>query len=272
MRFFIFCLLLFPPLLFPGGVFSALAAENTHTNSIGMEFILVPAGSFLMGGDPDLDLALGNETPRHRVNLTRPFYLGKYEVTQEQWTAVMGGNPSKFKGKNNPVENVSWNDIQNFVKRLNQKEGHARYRLPTEAEWEYAARAGTTAMYSFGDDAYNLELYAWYADNSSGTGSSRDRKAHAVGQKKPNAWGFYDMHGNVLEYAQDWYAKEYYTDSPDDDPQGPPPSGGGVVVRGGSWVNAEDGCRSAFRAYNGTDHPNDTIGFRLALSLEESTD
>ncbi|MDR1044893.1 MAG: formylglycine-generating enzyme family protein, partial [Candidatus Adiutrix sp.] len=131
------CLLI----LTPG---SSLTTEKTYTNSLGLEFTLIPAGSFTMGADKNFENALYGETPQHRVSISQPFYLGTYEVTQAQWTAVMGSNPSRFEGQSNPVEQVSWDDAQAFIKRLNQQEGHSRYRLPTEAEWEYAARAGTT--------------------------------------------------------------------------------------------------------------------------------
>jgi formylglycine-generating enzyme required for sulfatase activity len=174
-------------ILMPGISF---AAEKTYTNSIGMEFVLIPSGSFMMGADKNFEDASDDETPRHRVTISQPFYLGKYEVTQGEWAEVMGSNLSRFKGRSNPVENVSWDDAIEFIRRLNQKEGHCRYRLPAEAEWEYAARAGSASTYSFGDDAGQLGRYAWYGGNS---GDS----THPVGQKEPNAWGLYDIHGNV---------------------------------------------------------------------------
>jgi formylglycine-generating enzyme required for sulfatase activity len=163
-----------------------------------MEFVLIQAWTFQMGsnnGEP-------NEKPVHMVRISRPFYLGKYEVTQAQWEAVMGNNPSQFKGDpNSPVENVSWDDVQEFIKRLkrlNTRESGVKYRLPREAEWEYAAQAGTTTAYSFGNDPSQLGEYAWYGENANG-------ETHPVGQKKPNPWGLYDMHGNVWEWVQDWY-------------------------------------------------------------------
>ncbi|MDR1242621.1 MAG: formylglycine-generating enzyme family protein [Deltaproteobacteria bacterium] len=238
----------------------ASAAEKTCTNSIGMEFILIPSGSFTMGTDKDFEDASDDERPQHRVSISKPFYLGKYEVTQAQWTAVMGNNPSKFKGRRNPVEQVSWDDAQDFIQRLNQQEGHARYRLPTEAEWEYAARAGTTGVYPSGDDAYSFGRYAWHRDNSRWT-------THPVGQKQPNAWGLHDMHGNVWEWVQDWYGERYYSDSPGVDPTGPS-SGSDRVERGGSWLNAAEHCRSANRINRAPVNRSLIIGFRLALSLE----
>ena len=231
-------------------------AQKTYTNSIGVELVLIPAGAFLMGADA----RAANEKPPHRVRISRPFYLSKYEVTQEQWQAVMGNNPSEFKGKNNPVEQVSWEDAQEFIRRLNEKEGHGRYRLPTEAEWEYAARAGTTSVWSFGDDADQLGQYAWYLDNSAET-------THPVGQKKPNAWGLYDMHGNVFEWVQDWYGENYYASSPSADPSGPS-FGYSRVQRGGCWGCYPAGIRSTRRSSNPPGGRSSHVGFRLALFPE----
>ena len=163
------------------------------------------------------------------MRITKPFYLGKYLVTQEQWEAVMGNNPSHFKGPKNPVEQVSWDDCQQFLEQA-QREGRPRggkFQLPTEAQWEYACRAGSTTRYCFGDDESELGEYAWYDANS---GS----KTHPVGEKKPNAWGLYDMHGNVWEWCQDWYDGGYYANSPTDDPTGPA-TGSDRVFRGGGW-------------------------------------
>jgi formylglycine-generating enzyme required for sulfatase activity len=247
-------------LFLSGGAFSAQAAEKTYTNSIGMEFVLIPSGSFIMGADKNFEEAADDETPQHRVTISKPFYLGAHEVTQAQWTAVMGNNPSKFKGRSNPVEMVSWDDVQIFIRRLNQQEGHKRYRLPTEAEWEYAARAGTTGAYSFGDDADSLGRYAWYVGNSGD-------KTHPVGQKQSNPWGLYDMHGNVWEWVQDWYDSAYYSRSPGTDPKGPS-SGSYRVVRGGSWNHHAMHCRSANRYDLTPDIRNVYFGFRLALSPE----
>jgi formylglycine-generating enzyme required for sulfatase activity len=242
-------------ILAPG---ASLAAEKTYTTSLGMDFTLVPAGSFTMGADKNFENADDDETPQHRVSISKPFYLGTYEVTQAQWTAVMGNNPSKFKGRSNPVEQVSWDDIRIFIQRLNQKEGHARYRLPTEAEWEYAARAGTTGAYSFGDDEDSLGRYAWYEGNSG-------EKTHPVGQKQPNAWGLYDMHGNVYEWVQDWYGN--YSSSSVTDPKGPS-SGSLRVYRGGGWRSPARYCRAALRGSNSPGRRDVGLGFRLALSPE----
>jgi formylglycine-generating enzyme required for sulfatase activity len=237
------------------------APAPIHTNSLGMTFVLIPAGSFTMGSQNDVPNTSSDEKPAHKVTIGKPFYLGQHEVTQAQWEAVMENNPSRVKGQNNPVTNVSWDGVQKFISRLNEKEGHDRYRLPTEAEWEYAARAGTATAYSFGDDAGSLGRYAWYEDNSGG-------KTQPVGQKQPNAWGLYDMHGNVWEWVQDWVGEWYYSNSPDADPKGPP-SGEMRVFRGGSWFGSAGFSRAAFRYYESPDHSGVNLGFRLVLSLEE---
>lgn len=221
-----------------------------------MEFVLIPAGEFQMGSNDEQD----NERPVHQVQISQPFYLGKYPVTQAQWQAVMGKNPSYFKGgffrkgdPNQPVETVSWNDVQEFIRQLNKKEGLESYRLPTEAEWEYAARAGSTTKYSFGNDEKQLTEYAWYSENSGG-------KTHPVGQLKPNAWGLYDMHGNVWEWVQDWYAG--YSAEAVPDPQGPS-SGSHRVLRGCSWYSGALYCRSAFRNSDAPEDRLNNLGFRL---------
>ena len=206
-----------------------------------LEMILIPAGDFIMGS-PDSDLrAQLDEKPPHRVRITKPFYLGKYLVTQEQWEAVMGNNPSRFKGAKNPVEQVTWDDCRLFLDKLNAKfaSQSGRYRLPTEAQWEYACRAGSTTYYPFGDDWRGLGGYAWHGDESRGT-------THPVGGKKPNAWGLYDMIGNVWEWCADWYGGEYYAGSPTRDPTGPA-TGSLHVCRGGSFDPTTD-CRSAERS------------------------
>ena len=251
--------------------------EIKYTNSIGMDFVLIPTGTFMMGSDKNDLAASENEKPRHKVTISKPFYMSRYEVTQEQWQAVMGSNPyslkrtnpawedllkapGKFIGKRNPAT-VSWNDAQNFIKRLNSNEGHNRYRLPTEAEWEHAARAGTDTAYSFGGNIKNLGRFAWYGEEF-GSGST-----HPVGQKKPNAWGLYDVHGNVWEWVQDWYGGDYYSSSPSADPAGPS-SGTERVVRGGSWHHTAGSWRSAFRRHYAPDYRGISIGFRLAMTEE----
>ena len=232
---------------------------NTYTNSIGMEFVLIPVGSFDMGSPFGEEGRTGDEGPVHKVKIPDEFYLGKYEVTQKQWREVMGDNPSSFRsiyGDDQPVEGASWNDIQEFVKKINLKEGVNKYRLPSEAEWEYAARAGTTTRYSFGDSKSRLGEYAWYDDNSGDT-------THPVGQKKPNPWGLYDMHGNVWEWTQDkWH--DNYNGAPSDGSAWESGSGSDRVFRGCSWYDAAGDCTSAVRVGYVPDSRYDVdLGFRL---------
>jgi formylglycine-generating enzyme required for sulfatase activity len=205
-----------------------------------MQFVLIAPGEFMMGSpDSDSD-ADADEKPQHRVRITQPFYVGKHEVTQAQWQAVMGNNLSYFTGdRQRPVEQVSWEDAVGFCARLSQKEGKT-YRLPTEAEWEYACRAGSTTKWCFGDSESQLGDYAWYGLHS---GSS----THPVGGKKQNAWGLYDMHGNVWEWCADCSDGNYYGSSPLNDPKGPS-SGAYRALRGGAWQISAGDSRSANRA------------------------
>jgi formylglycine-generating enzyme required for sulfatase activity/tRNA A-37 threonylcarbamoyl transferase component Bud32 len=208
-------------------------------------FVLLPAGEFLMGS-----ATYDDEKPIHRVRLSQAFEISKYPVTQAQWQAVMGNNPSYFRGADLPVEQVSWNDVQGFLQKVNASYDGYLYRLPTEAEWEYACRAGST-----GDYAGDLDEMGWYDQNSG-------NQTHIVGQKKANAWGLCDMHGNVWEWCQDWYDGEYYARSPESDPQGPE-SGSGRVTRGGSWGNPAACCRQSFRDFFSPDDRFGSNGFRL---------
>jgi formylglycine-generating enzyme required for sulfatase activity len=218
-------------------------------NSSGMEFAYVPAGSFQMGSDNGEEY----ERPIHQVTFARGFYIGRYEVTQAQWQKVMGNTPSTFStcGENCPVEQVSWDDAQEFIKKLNAQNDGYQYRLPSEAEWEYACRAGTT-----GDDAGDPKAVAWYTDNA-------DYKTHPVGQKQANAWGLYDMHGNVSEWAMD-YQHNNYDSAPTDGSAWL--SGGDSnkrVERGGSWRLDAKHLRSAQRNEAPPDYRWKDIGFRL---------
>jgi len=219
-------------------------------NSIGMRFVPIQTGTFTMG----------NDKTAHKVTLTQSFHLGQHEVTQEQYERVMEKTPSKFKGAQNPVENVSWNDAVEFCRKLSELPGEKSagyvYRLPTEAEWEYANRAGTTTEYSFGDSDSELGDYAWYYKNSGGT-------THPVGGKLPNAWGLYDMNGNVWEWCQDWRGK--YPSGPVTDPTGPS-SGSDRVKRGGSWGYSARYCRSGSRLAITPGIRIEVLGFRVLRS------
>jgi len=228
---------------------------DTTTNSIRMEFVLIPAGSFRMGGDKKLEQAEDHENPRHFVKFSKAFFIGKYEVTQAQWSAIMDNNPSEFKDDIRPVERVSWNDVQAFILKLNTKEETDKYRLPTEAEWEYAARSDSESSYTFGGDAYLLSQYAWYRNNSGG-------ETHPVGQLNPNAWGLYDMHGNVHEWCQDWFDRKYYSQSPANEPSGPS-TGLAKALRGGDWGSEDWYCRCASRSLGLPDRRSNRLGFRL---------
>jgi formylglycine-generating enzyme required for sulfatase activity len=233
------------------------------TNSIGMKLTLVPPGEFLMGS-PNSEQDRSDGELQHRVRMTKPFYLGVYEVTQWEYERVMGASPSHFKesGNSAPVEMVSWDEAQEFCRKLSalpaeQAAGWV-YRLPTEAEWEYACRAGSTSRFCFGDSDDGLDAYAWFGNNS-------DSKTHPVGLKKPNAWGLYDMHGNVWEWCADWYDSGYYVASPSSDPQGPS-SGSDRVSRGGGWLYRPGDCRSSYRDGFSPGIRSFDLGFRVARS------
>lgn len=229
--------------------------------STGMGFMLIPAGEFEMGSPFEDENGLDFEHPTHKVTLKTPFYMSKYQVTQKHWKKIMGSNPSHFKGEDRPVEMVSWDDVQEFIKKLNEKESTDKYRLPSEAEWEYACRAGTQTTYFFGNDAAKLTEYAWYTENS---GS----KTHPAGMKKPNLWGLYDMNGNVWEWVQDsWH--ENYNESPSngsawEDREEEKPY---RLSRGGSWFCTIDFCRSASRFRRDPEKKISNMGFRLLREI-----
>jgi formylglycine-generating enzyme required for sulfatase activity len=209
-----------------------------------IEFCRVPAGTFRRS----------KLRSYHRVAISRDFYLGKYPVTQAQWEALMEDNPSHFKGAKWPVEQVSWEDCQQFIDKLNYQTGRNIYRLPTEAEWEYACRAESTTAYWFGAEKKQLDEHGWYSANSDG-------KTHPVGQKTPNPWGFYDMYGNVWEWCKDWYGP--YPGGLVTDPEGPS-SGSDRVLRGGGWFDGAMRFRSGFRSFFSPDFRSSFFGFRLA--------
>ena len=225
------------------------------------EMVVIPAGNFMMGSKVDPFAATppsADEQPQHAVSI-RSFALGKFEVTQEQWYVLMGNLPSNFKGRTLPVEQVSWDDTQEFIKRLNAKTGH-NYRLPSEAEWEYAARAGSQTDYSFGDDPNQLNRFAWFAGNSYNT-------THPAGEKIANQFGLHDMHGNVWEWTQDCWNGNY---------AGAPADGSAWtagdcslrVLRGGSWGINPQFLRAAKRGGSTTTNRDNFIGFRVARSLQ----
>ena len=240
------------------------AQTGALKNAIGMEFVKIPAGEFMMGCSPNDSSCKDDEKPQHPVRITRAFEMGKYEITQAQWKAVMNANESAILGDNNPVENVTRAEAIDFANRLNMRNDGYRYRLPTEAEWEYAARAGTAGA------AYGpVEEIAWFGKNS-------NDESHPVGGKKPNAWGLYDMFGNVREWTADTYTANYYATSPIDDPPGAPPNTGlappgrgtpGValpIIRGGGWPNPESFLRASDRYhYYGPTLRVSDVGFRL---------
>ncbi len=245
-------------MLFCAPVFAQGVKLKSVTNSIGMELIEIPAGKFTMGKDAGVD-----------VTLTKSFVLGKYEVTQGQWKSVMGSEPWEGQssvqiGEDNPATYVSWDDATEFCKKLTQRElTGEEYRLPTEAEWEYACRAGTETAFSFGNDESKLGEYAWFDGN---TIVVREQYAHKVGLKKPNPWGLYDMHGNVWEWCSDWYGGNL---SGGADPTGPS-GGSNRVFRGGSWWFYPGLCRSAFRFFLDPSNRGDYLGFRVARSQLET--
>ncbi len=261
-------------------VFVEKEVENqveVRENSIGMKFTLITAGEFMLGSNRYFE---DFEGKGHRVKIRKPFYLGTYPVTQKEWKSVMGNNPSFFKGDNLPVETVSWNDVQEFIKKLNEKEGSNKYRLPEGMEWEYAARAGTTTICPFGDDESKLGDYAWYCENSGSRPPKKgdchgydeddylslkwNGKTHNVGQKKPNPWGLYDMLGNVWEWDQDKWVFNY-TGPPTDESSWEKE---GRCQRGGCFGDfAEDCCLNFYDGHGNPNSGNKFTGFRLLRVL-----
>ena len=231
----------------------AKATSKNFTENLGkgitVEMVYIPPGEFMMGS-----IFSDDEQPIHKVKL-QEFYLGKYPITQAQYQRIMGENVSDFRGENNPVECVSWNDAQEFCRRLSQLTGK-KYLLPSEAQWEYACRAGVTEEEScFGNDENQLKEYSWYHMNS-------ERKTHPVGQKKPNNWGLYDMHGNVWEWCQDSYI-DNYQNTPKDGTAYKNESTEYTVLRGGSWFIGSMYCRSAKRTRATYDSISSDVGFRV---------
>lgn len=237
---------------------------------LGMELVAIEPGTFLMGSPEGETGRVASEGPLTQVTITRRYWMGKHQVTQGQYAAVMGSNPSTFKGSMIfPVETVSWADAIDFCANLTEKECRAGrlpagyvYRLPTEAEWEYACRAGTTSRFSFGDDPQAAELgnYAWYDGNSCG-------QTQPVGTRPPNPWGLYDLYGHVWEWCLDWSGT--YRGGSLADPKGPS-AGLSRVIRGGSWSNSANACRSAYRHNLHPASKSDSVGFRVVLALVQA--
>lgn len=239
-------------------------AENEKSftvNGVSFTLVYVEGGSFMMGATEEQEVAArSDEFPVHKVSLSS-FYIGKTEVTQDLWKAVMGSNPSNFKGSDNPVERVSWNDCVSFIKKLRELTNH-NFRLPTEAEWEYAARGGDSDTgYKF-SGGFKAKDVAWYEDNSG-------RKTHPVGKKNPNEFGLFDMSGNVYEWCQDIYGP--YSESSQTDPKGQT-SGAERVFRGGSYMYEANCCRVSYRGSIDPAERYENLGLRLALAAEETKD
>jgi formylglycine-generating enzyme required for sulfatase activity len=249
------------------------AADFDETTHAGIVFIQIPAGTFLMGTSDSEKSSLEGEKhwtrfeecerPSRKVTLTKPFLIGKYEVTQKQWTEVMSNNPSAFKGDDLPVESVSWEDAQQFIKKLNAV-SDAKFRLPSEAEWEYACRAGSTNLYSTvagREEVLPTKLveYAWSRSNA-------ENKTHPVGTRKPNVWGLHDLHGNVWEWCRDWFDPDFYKRASARDPVNDQPAIE-RVMRGGSWFLEARTLRSAYRSGQLPSAKSQYVGFRLARDL-----
>ena len=245
-------------------ILRSLEDQTQITNSIGMKFKFIPAGEFQMGSTADEVGRFDDESPAHKVRITKPFYMGVTEVTQGQWFAVMKTKPwtgqdHVNEGNDYPATYVSWEDAVEYSRKLSALEGKT-YRLPTEAEWEYGCRGGTATSYSFGVNSSLLKNYGWFDENASNVD---EKYAHIVGTKQANPFGLYDMHGNVLEWCSDW--KRDYSASTVTDPAGPT-TGSYRVYRGGSWIRSAGRCRSAFRSFSVPSYRISILGFRLALS------
>ena len=239
----------------PGGSVSTQELLLDLGNNITMKLILIPAGQFVMGSPEDEIGRSHDEGPQHDVEISNPFYMGIYEVTQEQYQEIMGNNPSDHKGARYPVEGVLWREAVEFCQKLSQRTGK-KARLPTEAEWEYACRAGTHTAFNTG------QTIDWHQANVEAPPWGKTKR---VGRYKPNGWGLYDMHGNVWEWCQDRYGP--YVDAEAVDPQGPS-SGGGRVARGGYFGSLLNHCRSASREYMDPDLRLYSIGFRVVVDME----
>ncbi|MCA9028284.1 MAG: formylglycine-generating enzyme family protein [Planctomycetaceae bacterium] len=274
-----------PTLVNVGKTSIGFAEIETITNSIGMNLVHIPAGEFMMGAaDDDLE-AREDEKPQHQVRITKPFLMGQYEVTQAEYEKVMGTNPSWFSStgagqkkvmgldtSNFPVDNVSWDDAMAFCAKLSElpaeKDAGRRYRLPTEAEWQYACRAGTTTPFHYGDSMTSTQanINGRFPFGGAPRGPYLGRTTE-VGSYEPNAFGLYDMHGNVAEACADWFGREYYNESPTGDPQGPA-EGADRIVMGGSWSADAFRCRCTHRRSNATSGAAQYFGFRVVCEQQ----
>ena len=235
-----------------------------------LDMVWVPPGSFLMGSLEDEQDRAAREGPQHQVFIAEGFWMGKYPITQAQWQAIMGNNPSQFEGDNLPVEQVSWNDIRGsggYLEQLNTIIPGHDFRLPSEAEWEYAYRAGTTTRFYWGDDPDYAEIdyYAWYRDNSD-TGNAGE--THDVGLKLPNAWGLHDMAGNVWEWCEDDWHDNYHGAPADGSAWVDSPRGFYRLPRGGSWLSHPSGCRAANRTDSSPLSHGSGLGFRVVCDID----
>jgi formylglycine-generating enzyme required for sulfatase activity len=256
-----------------------VAKRPTFTNSIGMKLVSIPTGEFQMGSPDDEPQRGANEGPQHRVRITKPFYLGMYEVTQGEYFQVMNKNPSLFKTveeldtKRFPVELVTWEEAMEFCTKLSEiaaeKKAGRVYTLPTEAQWEYACRAGTTTPFHFGSvlNGNQANTNGNFPYGNAPKGKSLNRTT-TVGSYPPNAWGLYDMHGNVSEFCSDWYDEKYYSRAEENDPQGPA-GDFDKVFRGGNWIGSANTCRSARRSGGSTENRGSFWGFRVAVNPGE---
>lgn len=238
---------------FEGFSTSQLDSQEVIENSIGMALVAIEPGRFEMG---DAESGVTSESPVRQVKVA-PFYMGKYEVTQAEWVAVMGGNPSQYKDPRKPVDQVTWTEIQEFIQRLNQKEQTDKYRLPTEAEWEYAARAGSDGPYGFEGGDERLSEYAWF-------GHGGNVGTRPVGKRKPNAWGLFDMYGNVWEWVEDCWHDDYQGAPADSTAWLKDGDCGVRVLRGGGWNSESFYVRSQVRGSYPFDLNDVSNGFRLA--------
>ncbi len=229
--------------------------------SIGLKLVLIEAGKFTMGS-PEMEFLRLREEIQHEVEITHPYYIGKFEVTQGEYEKVTGENPSHFKGINLPVERVSWHEAKRFCAKLSREDKKA-YTLPTEAEWEYACRAGTKTAFSFGQ-TLSLRQANFFPNGGS------DNKPCNVGRFAANKWSLYDMHGNVSEWCEDWYSKDYYKTSPRKDPKGPK-RGEKRVVRGGSYGDSDKECRSASRDSIEPHLRGNSLGFRIVMRITDQS-